>query len=188
MQQNYSDQELQTLWHQGQEWAFGLLYKRYVIKLVSIAMQKTNDRALSEELVQDAFLVYYKMGMQKKEHFSAFAFLYVILKNKIMDHFRHDVVRRKYEDHLAYTFTEVDDSTTDLIETRELEKLIAGEIEKLPPQCQTVFTLSRKQLLSNKEIANTLQISENTVEQHMRKALRILRGTLLKSVRLLLFF
>jgi len=188
MKQLYSDQELQTLWHNGQEWAFGLLYKRYVIKLISIAIQKTNDRAIAEEMVQDAFLAYYKLGMQKKEIISVYAFLYVILKNKIMDHYRHDVVRKKYETHLEQTFDESDHSTQSLIETRELERLIDHEISQLPPQCQTVFTLSRKSMLSNKEIAHTLQISENTVEQHMRKALRILRGTIMKSIKMMLTF
>jgi DNA-binding CsgD family transcriptional regulator len=35
--------------------------------------------------------------------------------------------------------------------------------------------MRRKDFMSNKDIAYTLQISENTVEQHMRKALRILK-------------
>jgi RNA polymerase sigma-70 factor (family 1) len=187
MQQVHSDQELQALWHQGDKSAFEMLYKRHVIKLVSIAVQKTGDRSLSEELVQDTFMAYYKLQDQKKEHVSVFAFLYVILKNKIMDKFKHDLVRRKFELHLEQTFDEADDSTTSLIETRELERLIDNEIEKLPPQCQTVFTLSRKIMLSNKEIANTLMISENTVEQHMRKALRILRLTISKGLKTILF-
>jgi len=186
MKQLYSDKELQELFRDGQEWAFEMLYKRHVIKLVGIAMQKTNDRALSEELVQDTFVVYYKLANEKKELASVFAFLYVILKNKIMDHFRHSLVRKKYESHLERTFDELDHSTVSLIETRELEKLIDHEISLLPPQCQSVFTLSRKKMLSNKEIANTLKISENTVEQHMRKALRILRLSILKSVKIFL--
>ncbi|SER50450.1 RNA polymerase sigma-70 factor [Pedobacter rhizosphaerae] len=186
MKQFYSDKELQDFFRDGQEWAFEMLYKRHVIKLVAIAMQKTNDRALSEELVQDAFMVYYKLPAEKKELTSVFAFLYVILKNKIMDHFRHILVRKKYESHLEQTFDELDHSTVSFIETRELEKLIDKEISLLPPKCQSVFTLSRKNLLSNKEIASTLSISENTVEQHMRKALRILRLSIMKSVKIIL--
>ncbi|RYG01843.1 MAG: hypothetical protein EOO07_33680, partial [Chitinophagaceae bacterium] len=111
MKQLYSDQELQTLWHEGQEWAFAMLYKRYVIKLLSIAMQKTNDRNLSEELVQDTLMAYYNLGKEKKEHHSIFAFLYVMLKNKIMDYYRHELVRKKFETHLACTFDERDHST-----------------------------------------------------------------------------
>ena len=58
------------------------------------------------------------------------------------------------------------------IETRELEKMLNSEIEKLKLSRQTYFT--------NREIAMHLEISENTVEQHMRKALRILRASLLQ--------
>jgi len=186
MKQLYSDQELQRLWYEGHQWAFDLLYKRYVIKLLGIAMQKTNNRSLSEELVQDTFMAYYNLAEQKRAHVSAFAFLYVMLKNKIIDHYRHELVKKKFESHFAYTFDNVDHSTTSLIDTRELERLIDHQIGQLPPQCQTVFTLSRKHWLSNKEIASTLQISENTVEQHMRKALKFLRLSVLRHVKILL--
>jgi RNA polymerase sigma factor (sigma-70 family) len=51
-------------------------------------------------------------------------------------------------------------------------------IQELPAQCRTVFLLSREQQLSNKQIAEQLDISVNTVEQHIRKARRILREAL----------
>ena len=61
------------------------------------------------------------------------------------------------------------------MQTKELESLLTKEISKLPPQCQIVFRMRRDHDLSNKEIAGLLNISVNTVEQHMRKAIRILR-------------
>jgi RNA polymerase sigma-70 factor (ECF subfamily) len=64
------------------------------------------------------------------------------------------------------------------IDTKELELLLQQEIQKLPPQCQHVFRLRREDELSNKEIALELNISENTVEQHMRKAMRLLKNAL----------
>ncbi|WP_442588390.1 RNA polymerase sigma-70 factor [Pedobacter sp. AW31-3R] len=180
-----SDSELLLLWQQGDESAFEALYKKYAVKLLAVAMQKTGDRITAEEIVQDSFLSFYKNKQSLTALSSVLAFLYVILKNKIMDKYRHDFVRRKYEDHLFAYYNEADHSTTAFIETRELEKLLNEEIEKLPQQCRTVFNLSRKQYFSNKEIANSLQISENTVEQHMRKALRILRGSILNHIKML---
>lgn len=103
------------------------------------------------------------------------AFLYVILKNKILDWHRKNAQQRKFSDYLSTHFNDIDNTTEAIIETKELEELLKEEIEKLPEQCRKVFTLRRKDNLSNKEIALQLRISENTVEQHMRKALRLLR-------------
>lgn len=183
---SHIDTELLTLWQQGDEQAFEAIYKKYATKLLTVAMQKLRDREMAEELVQDAFMTFYKNKGNLGKVTSIMAFLYVVLKNKIMDKYRHDFVHKKYEDHLFNYYTEEDNSTQEFIQTRELEKLLNDEIEKLSEQCRNVFTLSRKQHLTNKEIALSLQISENTVEQHMRKALRILRGSLLHYVKMLI--
>lgn len=138
-------------------------------------MDKTRDRAVAQELVQDTFVAFYKSSVTLDKLSSVMAFLYVILKNKIMDWHRKNTQQRKFSDYFSARFADFDDSTRALIETKELERLLQEEIEKLPEQCRKVFTLRRKESLSNKEIALQLEISENTVEQHMRKALRRLR-------------
>lgn len=51
---------------------------------------------------------------------------------------------------------------------------IAEQIAALPPKCREVFTLRKVHELSQREVALRMGISENTVEKHMGKALRIL--------------
>ena len=64
-----------------------------------------------------------------------------------------------------------------------LERRISGreEIErvqhmlaKLPPKCREAFELRKFAELSQKEIAQRMQLSESTVEKHLVKALRLL--------------
>jgi RNA polymerase sigma-70 factor (ECF subfamily) len=45
----------------------------------------------------------------------------------------------------------------------------------LPPQKKRIFTMSREEGSSYKEIADRLQLSKNTVENHMVAALRLLK-------------
>lgn len=108
------------------------------------------------------------------------AFLYIILKNKILSLHRRNIIHQRYQNLLKHSFNEAEEHTQTLIETRELETLLHAEIGKLPEQCRKVFQLRRNSFLSNKQVAENLSISENTVEQHMRKALRLLRIAFVK--------
>ena len=64
------------------------------------------------------------------------------------------------------------------IEDRELRKRLAEAINELPDKCKMVFKLSYLHDMKNKDIAETMGISLRTVEAHMYKALKILRGKL----------
>ena len=183
---NYTDVQLVMLWQEGDLKAFEAIYNRYAIKLLAIAMDKTRNRETAEELVQDTFIAFYNSKISLEKLNTIMAFLYMILKNKIMDRHRHNFVQRKYREYFDKVFKEADDSTRALIETRELEQLLSEEIEKLPEQCRRVFNMRRKDFMSNKDIAYALQISENTVEQHMRKALRILKISFINHDMLLI--
>lgn len=181
----HSDLELMQLWQQGDEFAFEVIYKRYAAQLLSLAMRKTNDRDISEEFVQDTFLTLYNNRKDVSKISSVAGYLSTILKNKILDHYRHSLVHKKYEAHLAIYYEEKDITTEQSLEIKDLENHLISDIEKLPPQCRNVFKLSRQEYLSIKEIANRLDISENTVKQHMRKALRLLRLSLMNYEKII---
>lgn len=156
--------------------------------MLAIALDKTRDKELAEELVQDTFISFYHSKISVVKMTSPMAFLYIILKNKILTLHRRNMVHQRYQNVLKHSFNEAEEHTQSLIETREIEKLLYTEIEKLPEQCRKVFQLRRNKSLSNKQVAEHLSISENTVEQHMRKALRLLRIAFVKHDFLILSF
>ena len=69
-----------------------------------------------------------------------------------------------------------------------MRKMIEREISALPSKMREIFELSRRDYLSYKQIAVKLQISEQTVRMHVKKALRILRPRLSLIAYLFLFF
>ena len=155
-----------------------MLYKKHSVALLAIAYNKTGNRDNAKELVQESFINLYNHKDAIQENTSIRAYLYVILKNKIINIYYQAELHAKYTDYVLSQPPSPSVSPLAFVETRELEKLLKAEIEKLPPQCQLVFKLSREQHLSDKEIATELDISVNTVEQHKRKALRLLRTSL----------
>jgi len=157
------------------------------VKLLAIASKKIDDYETAREFVQDVFVSLFKLRDSLNPDISILAYLHVALKNRIFNHYRHQNVHRRYEQYVALQQPDISDNTVALLYSKELEMQIKGEIEKLPLQCRTVFLLSREEGLPNKEIASHLNISVNTVEQHMRKALRILRTSMGNYLHLVIF-
>jgi RNA polymerase sigma-70 factor (family 1) len=173
----HSDSELILLWKDGNEQAFELLYKKHVTVLITLARQKLADKELAEDFVHDAFISFYKRKEDLPTDISISAYLYVSLRNRIISYYRKDSLGQKYITHITHIHTDTDNSTVEQIEAKEFEERINKEIKKLPPQCKIVFELSRKEQLSNKEIGQKLDLSENTIEQHIRRALRQLKNS-----------
>jgi RNA polymerase sigma-70 factor (family 1) len=176
-----------VLWQQGSAYAFEVLYKRHAVKLLATALKKIDDYETAQEFVQDVFTSLFQLRDTLNPQVSVQAYLYVALKNRILNHYRHQSVQRRYEQYMAQQELQAADSTASYLLGRELEMQISAEIQKLPTQCRTVFLLSREEGLAHKEIAVQLNISVNTVEQHMRKALRILRTSLSQYLHLAAF-
>jgi RNA polymerase sigma-70 factor (family 1) len=147
-------------------------------------MQKTNDREVARELVQGVFVAFFHYRHAAHNIGSLRAYLYTMLKNRILDHYRHIKVQERYKRYAVGQHTTTHgNNVKEYVDTRELENQLREEILKLPPQCRQVFKLRREEELSNKEIARQMNISENTVEQHMRKALRLLHHALRVAYR-----
>lgn len=64
------------------------------------------------------------------------------------------------------------------LEGEDLQSAIQRTVDGLPEQCRLIFTLSKFEHLSHKEISEQLGISVKTIENQMTKALRILRAAL----------
>jgi RNA polymerase sigma-70 factor (ECF subfamily) len=61
---------------------------------------------------------------------------------------------------------------------RELKQLFATAIAKLPPKCQMVYKLVREDRFTYREVADIMDISENTVDRHLNIAMHRLSETL----------
>ena len=76
------------------------------------------------------------------------------------------------------SFDAENNSTIHHIESTELQSAIEKALLVIPPQCRKVFEMSRFEQLSYSEIGSQLNISTNTVENHISKALKLLRSEL----------
>jgi len=64
------------------------------------------------------------------------------------------------------------------MDVQTMTQCVAGIVSKMPEQRKKVYQLSREKMLSNKEIAEQLQLSVRTIERHLFLALQDIRKNL----------
>ena len=178
MDLNTSDSYLVELWRSGNEKAYRALFDRYFYKLYNYTLKLISDKNVSEELVMDVMLAVWQKKDMLNGNLSLSAYLYRSVKNRLIDHLR------KQHRAGAVPTVSLDQATVEppssfVTDSRllhkELEGLYRTSLNRLPPQKKRIFTMSREEGNSYKEIANRLQLSKNTVENHMVAALRLLK-------------
>ena len=75
----------------------------------------------------------------------------------------------------VYNLHVEDNATVQWLGFNELRDEIEKSVKALPEKCQLVFRMSREGDMSDKEIAQDLNISRKTVEAHISRALKLLR-------------
>ena len=105
-------------------------------------------------------------------------YLYVLTKNTTFNYLRS---RQNRQDSQRTEWVEESTDTTPYEElvAKDLQLLIDMVVENMPPQRQMIFRLNREAGLTNAEIAEKLQISKKTVENHLNLALKELKNALL---------
>lgn len=167
----YGDQELVRLMRSGDERILVEIYDRYWEKMLVVAFNRLGNLQEAEECVQD---VLYKLWKLRDNLSLTKSELANYLARAVRNH-TFNVLEERQRKRMrmsAYNHEEITDTLSperQLI-VQELQQQIDKAIKNLPPQCQLVFVLNKNEGLSVKEIANNLNLSENTVKSHLKKA------------------
>ena len=186
MHSNYRDNNVKVKAIQnGDRRAFKTVIGSYYNEIYWYAKSLCRDEVLAKDLVQEAFFKLWKKRAKIKEGTIIKGWLYKSVRNNFLDHIK------KYKKE-TYLFETTYAETLDHIMEREYEEdvkrkvlIVEKEIERLPNKCNQVFRLSKKEGLTNIEIAEHLGISIKTVEGHLTKALRMLRERLKEKIQVL---
>lgn len=159
---------------------FDYIFNYYYSSLCAFAMQYTNDRDVSEDLVQDLFISLWMEAPNLRINSSLKSYVFTGVKNRCFDYQKHQKVVKKYKVYELFSSKNGDNATESYFAESELRLAIQKSLEKLSPRCREIFELSRHKGLSNQEISEKLGISKRTVELQISKALKILRNELIE--------
>jgi RNA polymerase sigma-70 factor (family 1) len=160
---------------QGDKQAFRQVFDLYKTKLYFFVLHIVNNEAASEELVQDIFLRLWVSRQALGGIFNPDSYLFVIARNRSLDYIQQAAREREMKKGLTRTMVFGENTTEEDIYLNESKRLIEAAISKLPQQQARVFRLSKEQGLKRFEIAQALNISENTVKNHLGEAIRFIK-------------
>lgn len=156
--------------------AFKALYMRLFPLLCQKAYAYTADRDAAKDIVQEVFVRYW--SVQPAITASADAYLYKAVIHQSLNYLDAHKRRSAATAGFAHAQPLSASSTDDGINTRELQEKIDRLIHGLPTMCRNVFLLSRYEGMSHQQIADQLDISIHTVDNHMKRALKTFRENL----------
>ena len=174
----------------GEKKAYSSLVEQYYHQLCAYSHSLCRDKETAQDIVQNVFFKIWKKRhrLNNKQCFKSF--LYKSVYNEFIDQYRKNkpvLTLEKKHIEVVEDFIEKDEATIE-----KLFSLVQKEIQKLPPKSRRVFVLSKQEGLTNREIAEHLNISLKTVEAHITKSFSLIRtkirGKVDMEVLLFLFF
>ena len=153
----------------GDKKAYSFLVNSFNHKLCVYANSLVNDNAMAEDIVQNVFIKVWERRKKLRDVFSINNFLYKSVHNEFIDQYRRQqcgmILEKKYIDTLSNLTEEKDEDFF-----QKLIKSVMIAVHDLPPKCKQIFLLSKKEGLTNFEIAEYLNVSIKSVEGQITKA------------------
>lgn len=158
--------------------SFRCLFYFFHKRLCLFALKIVKDSCEAEDIVQEVFLAFWKTDIVKFPNLKTIRiFLYNSVQNRCLNYLRdREIQERNYK---KLGRQECDE---DYILCQQIRADVVAEIfdaiNELPEKCREIFTLSYIKELPDKEIAELLQISPNTIKTQKQRAKTFLRTRL----------
>lgn len=183
------NETLVTRFTNGDMKAFDDIYVAFNHKLQKFVFSLVKTEIDTEDLVHEVFVKVWENKEKLRNSASFDSYLFTIAYHTSLSFLRNKVKNAKYIEFVKSVRAGVDESDfAENLDREEISEKLNFLIEGMPPRQREVFKMKYFKNCSYKEIADNLKISVNTVENHMIKARRYLKGNLGKTYLSVLFF
>ena len=165
---------------QDDESAFCELYALYKNRLMFFAMKFLKSKEFAEDVFQDAFTSVWQNRRFLNPDSPFAPYVYTIVKNRILNLLAGIEKEQQLKNIILSGSVDVTNDTEDKILDDDLNQLLEKALLDLTSQQRRIFDMSRKEMKSHKEIAEGLNISVYTVQQHISASLKVIRSYLVK--------
>ena len=154
------------------------LYSKYSDRLYRFIFGYLKTEEDTLDLIQEIFIKIWNNRNSLKEDTSFESYLFTIAKNTIISTFRKKLSEKEYFEYVKQKAVKNSSETEKQVDYNLLSEKVQFYVNELPEQRKRIYTLSAEKGYTNKAIAEELQISIKTVEDHITKARRYLQENL----------
>lgn len=184
-----TDLQLIDLLKEDDEAAFTEVYSRYAERLTGFASSKLYHLEDPRDIIHDIFVKLWEERKRLKIDRNLEAYLFTLVRYRIIDKIRKNITHEDYTEMVLALQTSLGSEIEQQVAAKELKQHIRKAIDKLSPRVKEIYHLSREENLSIAEIADKLQLSEQTVKNQLSFALKHLRESLTHlSISALIFW
>lgn len=170
-----SDSTLFAQIKQGNRLAFNTIYNKYWDRLFQAAYKLLKDEGAAKDVVQDVFVDFWGK-VETTEVSNLGGYLYKATRFQSLKQLRKAKFLDVHESQFQEMFSV--NNTREQLDLIELKENIERSLSQLPEKYKEIFKLSRFENLSNKEIAQKLNISTRTVDWYLHTVLKHLKSSL----------
>ncbi|MEA4905381.1 MAG: RNA polymerase sigma-70 factor [Petrimonas sp.] len=180
IQPDMHEKELVIRLINGDEEAFCELYANYKNRLIYFAMKFVKSYEFAEDIFQDVFAAVWQSRRVIDPEQSFSSYLYTIIRNRMLNLIRNIQQEEKLRNHILSQSINYDEETGRKVLFDDLNLIINKSLESLTPRQREIFKMSREEEMSHKEIAEKLNLSVYTVQEHISLSLKSIKTFLSK--------
>jgi len=155
--------------------AFDSLFRCLYPRLVHFAFKYVHRKAIAGDIVQNTFVALWQKREDLDPQQSVKAYLYQAVRNRSLNYLRDHSKETVGLESVDSSQFESMENTNPQEESDHLMDLLKEWICDLPERQREAFKLSRFEGLDHDEIASVMEVSPNTVNNHIVAALKHLR-------------
>ncbi len=160
--------------------AFEYLYKKHNKRIYAFSLRYLRNKEDAEGVAQEVFLKLWENCKKLHKNSNLNAWIYTVTFNAIKKRFRKlSTEKRHLENHSASIESGREEISE--VEYHDMLEKATQLIEKLPPQQKRVFLLRIERELSCDEMAEKLNISKKTAENHLNRARLYIKKEMIKK-------
>ena len=160
------EKELLKMLSSNRNEAYEYLYNNYYTPLVLFADHYVSNQEVAHDLVQETFIALLDVKTKFENLLHLKSYLYNSLRNKCLNHLRHEKIRQEFLQEALY-------QSDEFFEQKAIEEdvysILVSAIERLSPQSKEVMLLALDGL-SNGDIAEHLNLSIETVKSYKKSS------------------
>ena len=162
--------------YEADELAYKRLFYHFYPLLKRFADGMLHNTEVAEELAGDVLLKIWTMGDKLATIADLQLYLFKSVKNAALNYLKSNVHQKSLVTGQLENDEQIAPREEDISNYSELQQIMYEAVKDLPEKCRLVFRLVKEYGLSYKQIATLMNISQNTIETHMRLALKKLKA------------